>query len=1087
MAEEDVAATGEAVGAAMLLVAASGPADPPPAEKRDDLDTVSPPDLESRTVEQDDAEHESGDEVIVEAGFEEAEETDMNATRLDDDDAHDDKLDLHSVISGNDLEGDNKDGEPCVFEDKESDNVGKNLGAIFDDAKEMERMELDLSLKPPPPSPAPAAASAAPGGGPLPRRPPLPPARPATAPPTPGARASGAAAARRAASQGAGGGGGKKRAAAPGEDEDRRLAVYLRLRPPVASGRDGGGGGALDTIEVVEGKGKPGASLLPTAVRTYPPPQSKAAKVVRGNSSAPKRCPSSSKSLVADTPGGPDPSAKVRGVKEYAYSGVFGTAATQREVYDAVAAPLVEGLLSPPGPDDKVPGGELGESALLFTYGVTNAGKTHTVMGAGLGARDGGSGAPHEEWGIIPRAIEHLLGRVRDLNRAAAGEGRPKLLLSMSYLEIYNEKIYDLLPDDEAAAQRRPCDGPPTLKLREGRRGRIFVKGLVRHAVADVRDGLDLARRAKNNRHTASNNINAESSRSHSICQLEITRPPPGSLGGAAEHGAEGTADSEYETDDDSSACSGFSAGSSRRSARDSGLPPKKKSSIIWIVDLAGSERSQQTRIGGRQQKEAALINASLMNLMRCLREMRAHQPATKRRGANGGIVPFRESKLTHLFMNHLTGPAASRTSMIVNVNPAADNYDETQHVLSYAATARSVVVSAVDYNRRWRLQAKEDRGETKPSSEKEQAAPPNKRSILGKVVQKLSPKKRKGMAAPSPLKLHAKRLRSGSSPASASHNGKRLPPAKVDMAKKCVPPRKAPMRPPKTRAFTGKSNEVEQLREKNFSLQITVDDLSKQLTEAETEVRKEVVDTMGEQLQERKDWYEGRIAQLQKQIADLLEEKQALVEQKNDEREFRNECEDEMKRMREDHRAEMDEKALADLQLIKEQEATLESLKKEHARLLLEEQSKRQQLEEEAGTLRHQLRELQAGHDELLARNNALLKKQSQLTEDMSPVVAAPGLDNENSASSANKQHILQLTSPSSRRLPGERLSAVASIADHTNNSGSSKKKKKGIGWFSKSPKKAKLAMGSGSKKSAPVRPQPSPTRSPLGDINRR
>ena len=97
-------------------------------------------------------------------------------------------------------------------------------------------------------------------------------------------------------------------------------------------------------------------------------------------------------------------------------------------------------------------------------------------------------------------------------------------------------------------------------------------------------------------------------------------------------------------------------------------------------------------------------------------------------------------------------------------------------------------------------------------------------------------------------------------------------PPAGGDIAKKHVPPRKAPTRVPKTRAYTRKSNEVEQLREKNFSLQVTVDDLSKQLAEAETEVRKEVVDTMGEQLQERKDWYEGRIVQLQKQVAVLLE-----------------------------------------------------------------------------------------------------------------------------------------------------------------------------------------------------------------------
>jgi len=165
------------------------------------------------------------------------------------------------------------------------------------------------------------------------------------------------------------------------------------------------------------------------------------------------------------------------------------------------------------------------------------------------------------------------------------------------------------------------------------------------------------------------------------------------------------------------------------------------------------------------------------MNLMRCLREMRAHQPTGKQRVASGGVVPLRESKLTHLFMNHLTGPAASRTSMIVNVNPAADNYDETQHVLGYAATARSVIVSEVDYNRRWRLQAKEEGGVGKLARAKGRAPPPKKRSLIANVVQKASPKKRKGMAVSSPLNPHTKRLRSNSGQVGAPHNGRKFPP----------------------------------------------------------------------------------------------------------------------------------------------------------------------------------------------------------------------------------------------------------------------------------------------------------------------
>ena len=154
----------------------------------------------------------------------------------------------------------------------------------------------------------------------------------------------------------------------------------------------------------------------------------------------------------------------------------------------------------------------------------------------------------------------------------------------------------------DAALKWHTCDGRPTLKLRESRRGRIFVRGLARHAVDNVQHGLEFAQMAKSNRHTASNNINAESSRSHSICQLEIAHAP--SKGAKRAGMRDSDLDSECETDDES-VCSKSGTGSKRAKQR--------KSTIIWIVDLAGSERSKRTRSHTRHQKEAALINASLM------------------------------------------------------------------------------------------------------------------------------------------------------------------------------------------------------------------------------------------------------------------------------------------------------------------------------------------------------------------------------------------------------------------------------------------------------------------------------------------
>jgi len=138
-------------------------------------------------------------------------------------------------------------------------------------------------------------------------------------------------------------------------------------------------------------------------------------------------------------------------------------------------------------------------------------------------------------------------------------------------------------------------------------------------------------------------------------------------------------------------------------------VPTKGKSgknAMFWIVDLAGSERSKRTGVGAKstQQREASGINTSLMKLWRCLKQLRSNQQAKATALASNQavpkapLVPFRESKLTHLFMNHLSGASAGRTVMIVNVNPQPDDYDETQHVLNSAAIAQSVRITNEEY-----------------------------------------------------------------------------------------------------------------------------------------------------------------------------------------------------------------------------------------------------------------------------------------------------------------------------------------------------------------------------------------------------
>ena len=227
--------------------------------------------------------------------------------------------------------------------------------------------------------------------------------------------------------------------------DDKRLSVFLRVRPPVCSNGKKGNEGSINTIEIIGNKVNEGeAPQQPTTIRTYPPLNSNAAKVVRGNktnnnSNRPTSSHSSSRSLnddgsVNSDNGFADPNAEIKGVKEYAYSGVFGANSTQCEVYDNVAAPLVDGLFPQMNNNTGEATVGLGESALLFTLGVTNAGKTHTVMGTGFETKKNKSNMmlniggekkknvdtsiPNKNWGIIPRALDHMLTRVNSLNES---------------------------------------------------------------------------------------------------------------------------------------------------------------------------------------------------------------------------------------------------------------------------------------------------------------------------------------------------------------------------------------------------------------------------------------------------------------------------------------------------------------------------------------------------------------------------------------------------------------------------------------------------------------------------------------------
>lgn len=347
---------------------------------------------------------------------------------------------------------------------------------------------------------------------------------------------------------------------------------------------------------------------FPRIIRTVAPETSNAHKVARNQ--------------------GPGPV-----TKEYEFKAVLGPETSQQSVYRITVQPYIRGVCQ-------------GQSALVFCYGITNAGKTYTVLGSDAAltmkssasqtntittSNNGTTNGTPEPWGLVPRAVQDLVEHCyhdRYQNK--------KLALIMSYFEIYNEQVYDLL----ASTTTMPQIGGRKTNYTDNAILGPSNKKFSTRTIKTLADGLACIRLARKNRRSGTNQINQDSSRSHAICQLRVVNQQ------------------------------------------------SKDSADLWIVDLAGSERFKRT--GGNRHHEAAAINQSLTTLNRCLAALR-HSSSSSSSQDNGRIIPWRESKLTRLFAAHWMGPYANRTAMVVNVNPGINDFDETQHVLAYAAVAKAV------------------------------------------------------------------------------------------------------------------------------------------------------------------------------------------------------------------------------------------------------------------------------------------------------------------------------------------------------------------------------------------------------------
>ncbi|XP_077941015.1 kinesin-like protein KIF13B isoform X4 [Gasterosteus aculeatus] len=265
-----------------------------------------------------------------------------------------------------------------------------------------------------------------------------------------------------------------------------------------------------------------------------------------------------------------------------------------------------------------------GYNACIFAYGQTGSGKSYTMMGSG------------DQPGLIPRLCSALFERTQKEQRE-----EESFTVEVSYMEIYNEKVRDLLD---------PKGGRQTLKVREHKVLGPYVDGLSRLAVACYKDIESLMSEGNKSRTVAATNMNEESSRSHGVFNIILT----------------------HTLKDLHSGTSG------------------EKVSRLSLVDLAGSERAAKTGAAGERLKEGSNINKSLTTLGLVISAL-AEQGTAKNKNK---FVPYRDSVLTWLLKDCLGGN--SRTAMVATVSPAADNYEETLSTLRYADRAKSIVNHAV-------------------------------------------------------------------------------------------------------------------------------------------------------------------------------------------------------------------------------------------------------------------------------------------------------------------------------------------------------------------------------------------------------
>ncbi|XP_022977214.1 kinesin-like protein KIN-8B isoform X6 [Cucurbita maxima] len=285
--------------------------------------------------------------------------------------------------------------------------------------------------------------------------------------------------------------------------------------------------------------------------------------------------------------------------KKYCFDHAFGPDSTNLEVYTKSISSIIPEVVQ-------------GLNVTVFAYGSTGSGKTYTMVGT------------KDDPGLMVLSLHTVFDLIKMDKRADEFE------VTCSYLEVYNEIIYDLLEKSSGH-----------LELREDPEEGITVAGLRCIKVHSAGKILELLNMGNSRRKTESTEVNATSSRSHAVLEISVKRKGRNKYPNQVLHGK------------------------------------------LALVDLAGSERATETNNAGQKLRDGANINRSLLALANCINALGKQQ----KKGL--AYVPYRNSKLTRILKDGLSGN--SQTVMIATISPADIQYHHTVNTLKYADRAKEI------------------------------------------------------------------------------------------------------------------------------------------------------------------------------------------------------------------------------------------------------------------------------------------------------------------------------------------------------------------------------------------------------------